>query len=417
MVRNFTFGVLVGAFVAITSSARAADAPSEIKLGTLYASSGNFASISMPVHYGLKLWADAKNAEGGVFVKAFNKKIPLKLVEYDDQSNTATAATLYNQLITQDKVDILVSDSGSVLTSVAVPIARDHKMLLIDQTGTGATFFTKDNPYIALMSDPVSTIWPKYVADFLTKDGPALGIKRIAILYSTNDFTGTQANAVRSFIKESKASVEIVYDQGVPTNTTSYTVLINNISATNPDAVVELGYPNNDISFLRNLQDGGIRFKWLFAIYPGLETELLEKNVGVKGLEHVFTYVPSSVIEYKPEFGMSLAEFRAAWQKKYPDAKVEFGFNSVAGYTTGLVLELALAAATSLDQLELRKAIFGLSGKLKTIDGTFELDEMGAQIGEITPLGQIESDGKEGLKFVVVYPHDVATGKPVYPAK
>jgi len=417
MIRTLICGVLIGSFVAITSSARAADAPSEIKLGTLYASSGNFASISMPVHYGLKLWADAKNAEGGVFVKAFNKKIPLKLVEYDDQSNTATAATLYNQLITQDKVDILVSDSGSVLTSVAVPIARDHKMLLIDQTGTGATFFTKDNPYIALMSDPVSTIWPKYVADFLTKDGPALGIKRIAILYSTNDFTGTQANAVRSFIKESKAPVEIVYDQGVPTNTTSYTVLINNISATNPDAVVELGYPNNDISFLRNLQDGGIRFKWLFAIYPGLETELLEKNVGFKGLEHVFTYVPSSAIEYKPEFGMSLAEFRAAWQKKYPDAKVEFGFNSVAGYTTGLVLESALAAATSLDQLELRKAIFGLSGKLKTIDGTFELDEMGAQIGEITPLGQIESDGKEGVKFVVVYPHEVATGKPVYPAK
>ena len=417
MIRNLAFGVFVGSFVAITCAARAADAPAEIKLGTLYASSGNFASISMPVHYGLKLWAEAKNAEGGVFVKAFNKKIPVKLVEYDDQSNTATAATLYNQLITQDKVDILISDSGSVLTSVAVPIARDHKMLLIDQTGTGANFFTKDNPYIALMSDPVSSIWPKYVADFLTKDGPALGIKRIAILYSTNDFTGTQATAVRTFIKASGAGVEIVYDQGVPTNTTSYNVTINNIMAVNPDAVVELGYPNNDISFLRNLQDSGTKFKWLFAIYPGLETELLVKNVGAKGLEHVFSYVPSSAIEYKPELGMSLADFHAAWEKKYADAKVEFGFNSVAGYTTGLVLEAALGAAASLDQLELRKAIFGLSGKLKTLDGTFELDETGAQIGEITPLGQLESDGKDGVKFVVVYPHDVATGKPVYPAK
>ena len=416
MTRSWALGVLAGSLLAVLSAARAAEAPAELKLGTLYASSGNFASISMPVHYGLKLWADAKNAEGGVFVKAFNKKIPVKLVEYDDQSNTATAATLYNQLITQDKVDILISDSGSVLTSVAVPIARDHKMLLIDQTGTGATFFTKDNPYIALMSDPVSSIWPKYAADFLTKDGPALGIKRIAILYSTNDFTGTQANAVRGFIKDSKAPVEIVYDQGVPTTTTSYNVTINNIMATNPDAVVELGYPNNDISFLRNLQDSGTKFKWLFAIYPGLETELLEKNVGDKGLEHVFTYVPSSAIAYKPEVGLSLADFRAAWEKKYADAKVEFGFNSVAGYTTGLVLEAALGAAASLDQLELRKAIFGLSGKLKTLDGTFELDDMGAQVGEITPLGQIESDGKGGVKFVVVYPHEVATGKPVYPA-
>jgi branched-chain amino acid transport system substrate-binding protein len=417
MVRKLIVGLVVASFAAFAGGVRAAGAPAEIKIGTLYAASGNFAAISMPVHLGLKLWVEQKNAEGGVFVKPYNKKIPIKLIAYDDQSNTATAATLYNQLITQDKVDILVSDSGSVLTSVAVPIARDHKMLLIDQTGTGAAFFSKDNPYIVLMSDPVSSIWPKYIADFLTQDGPKLGIKRIALLYSTNDFTGTQANAVRGFIKAAKAPVEIVYDQGVPTTTTSYTVIINNIRAANPDAVIALGYPNNDISYLRNLQDSGVKFKWQFNIYPGLETEHLKKTVGEKGLEYVFTYVPSSVIEYKPEFGMGLREFRDAWHKKYTDGKVEFGFNSVAGYTTGLVLDRALATTESMDQLALRKAIFGLSGKLKTIDGTFELDETGAQIGEITPLGQILPDGKGDLKFVVVYPHDVASGKPVYPAK
>jgi branched-chain amino acid transport system substrate-binding protein len=225
--------------VAVTASAaRAADAPAEIKLGTLYAGSGRYASISLPVHDGLKLWIDQKNAEGGAYVKAFDKKIPLKLVAYDDQSNTVTAATLYNQLITQDKVDILISDSGSVLTSVAVPIARDHKMLLIDQTGTGATFFTPDNPYIVLMADPVSTIWPKPLADFLTNDGPALGIKRVAMLYATNDFTGTQANTIRKLIKEANSGVELVFDQGVPTDTSNYTVLLNNVSASNPDAVL-----------------------------------------------------------------------------------------------------------------------------------------------------------------------------------
>ena len=284
MIRHAILAALLTSLTA--TAAPAADAPAEIKLGTLYASSGRFASISMPVHYGLKLWIDQKNAEGGVYVKAFDKKIPLKLVAYDDQSNTATAATLYNQLITQDKVDILISDSGSVLTSVAVPIARDHKMLLIDQTGTGATFFTPDNPYIVLMADPVSSIWPKPLADFITHDGPGLGIKRVAILYATNDFTGTQANAVRKFIKESNSGVEIVFDEGVPTETSNYTVLLNNIRAANPDAVVHLGYASNDIAFLRNVQDSGIKFKFLFCIYPGLETELLEKNVGDKALNY-----------------------------------------------------------------------------------------------------------------------------------
>src|SRR6516164_3832125 len=406
---------IVAAFLlASIGAAQAADAPAEIKLGTLYASSGRYASISMPVHYGLKLWVDQKNAEGGIFVKAFDKKIPLKLVAYDDQSNTATAATLYNQLITQDKVDILIADSGSVLTSVAVPIARDQKKLLIDQTGTGAAFFTPDNPYIVLMADPVSSIWPKPLTDFLTHDGPDLGIKRIAMLYATNDFTGTQANAVRKFIKESGSKIEIVFDQGVPTETSNYTVLLNNIRAANPDAVIHLGYAPNDIAFLRNVQDSGIKFKFLFCIYPGLETELLEKNVGSKGLNYVFTYVPSSQIAYQSQFGMSLNEYETAWQQKYANTNVEFGFNSVAGYTTGLVLEKALAAATSLDQLELRKAIFSLSGNLKTLDGTFALDESGAQIGEITPLGQLIAEG-DHVKFVTVWPHDVSTGKPIYP--
>ena len=398
-----------------TAAAQAADAPAEIKLGTLYASSGRYASISIPVHDGLKLWIDQKNAEGGVYVKAFDKKIPLKLIAYDDQSSTATAAALYSQLITQDKVDILVADSGSVLTSVAVPIARDHKMLLIDQTGTGSAFFTADNPYIALMADPASTIWPKPLADFLTHDGPGLGIKRVAILYATNDFTGAQANSLRKFIKEADAGVDIVFDQGVPTDTSNYTVLLNNIRAANPDAVLHLGYPSNDLAFLHNVQDNGIKFKFLFCIYPGVETELLEKNLGNKALNYLFTYVTASEMSYETNFGMSLADFKAAWFKKYADAKVEFGFNSVAGYTTGLVLEKALATTTSLDQLELRKAIFSLSGNLKTLDGTFELDPTGAQIGESTPVGQLVLDEHDHLKLVTVWPHELASGKPIYP--
>jgi branched-chain amino acid transport system substrate-binding protein len=409
--------VLGAALIGLTfaTQVHAADAPAEIKIGTLYASSGRFASISMPVFSSLKLWADLKNADGGVYVKAFDKKLPVKLVAYDDQSNTATASTLYNQLVTQDKVDLLGADSGSVLTAPAVTIARDHKMFLFDQTGTGASFFSKDNPYIALMADPVSTIWPKPVADFVIHDGPALGIKKIAILYSTNEFTGTQATAFRKFIKDSGAPVEIVYDQGVPTETTNYTVIVNNINNTHPDAVFTFGYAPNDIAFLRNVADVGVKFKMLFVIYAGLEKELLEKNVGDKGLEHVFTYVPASDLEYPVNFGMNLPTYKAAWDKKYSDGKLEFGLNAVAGYTTGLVIEKALSVATSLDQMELRRAVFSLSGNLKTLCGPFALDETGGQTGELTPLGQLEFDDHGHLKFVSIYPHDTATGKPVYP--
>src|SRR6201996_5380655 len=99
--KSLAFAMMCAAAPAFAQPA----APSEIKIGALYASSGPYASISMPVFDAFKLWADQVNAAGGVEVKAFGKKIPVKIIAYDDQSSTATAATLYNQLITQDHVD------------------------------------------------------------------------------------------------------------------------------------------------------------------------------------------------------------------------------------------------------------------------------------------------------------------------
>ena len=138
--------------------------------------------------------------------------------------------------------------------------------------------------------------------------------------------------------------------------------------------------------------------------------------VGNKAVDYVFGYVTASQISHEPNFGMSLKEYSAAWHNKYADLQLEFNFNSVAGYTTGLVLEKALATAASLDQLELRKAILSLSGQLKTLDGSFELDPAtGAQIGELSPIGQLVPGENDHLKLVTVWPPDVANGKPIYP--
>jgi branched-chain amino acid transport system substrate-binding protein len=401
-----------GMMSAVGANAQPA-APAEIKIGALYASSGPYASISMPVFDAFKLWVDQVNANGGVEMAAFGKKIPLKLIAYDDQSSTATAATLYNQLITQDHVDLLVADSGSVLTSVGVPIAKEHKQFLFDVSGTGSAFFTDDNPYIALMADPVSTIWPHYISDFLADEGAKAGIKTVAILYSTNDFTGTQAAALKGFF-ERDGKVKVIYYQGVPTTTSNYTVLINNIAALNPDAVLELGYVGNDIAFLRNLQDSGTQFRFVFSIYAGTEKEEIEKNVGVSALTNIYSYVPASNYEYKPNFGMTLTEFREAWLKKYPTgSNVAFGANAVYGYMAGLVVERTLATTKSLDQMAIHDAVFALSGELKTLDSTFVLRKDGAQIGEVTPLGQLQAAGKDELNLVAVYPPDLANGKAI----
>ena len=92
---------------------------------------------------------------------------------------------------------------------------------------------------------------------------------------------------------------------------------------------------------------------------------------------------------------------------------MEFGFNAIAGYNTGLVIERTLATTDSMAQLDLRKAAFAMSGKVRTLNGPFELNSMGAQIGSVTPAGQLVPDGKGKLRMNVVYPPEVATAKAI----
>ena len=406
--------LLITATLGLAGFAHAADAPDAIKIGTLYATSGTFANTSTTTYRGLQLWAELQNAAGGVYVKAFHKKLPVKLIAYDDQSDTGTAAALYNRLITQDHVDLLVADMGSVLASVGVPIAREHKQLFFNQTGTGANLFAADNPYTLLISAQMSVPWASTLSGFLASDGVKLGVKKVALLYATNDFTLTQANTIRAAIKAS-GKMEIVFDSGVPTATSNYVTLVNNIAAHQPDAVINLAYPGADIAFLRAVQDAGASFKMLFTIYAGIENELVHHAVGDAGVLNTLTYLPPSLHENTVNFGMALPAFRAAWDKRYANEHMEFGFNALSGYNTGLVLEKTLSVATSLDQLELRRAVFSQSGQLKTLAGSFELRADGAQLGLANLIGQIQKQADGTLKLVPVYPAADAAAKTIYP--
>ena len=66
--KALAFGMLCAA--AVGSAHAQPAAPTEIKIGALYASSGPYASISMPVFDAFKLWVDQVNARGGVEMAA-----------------------------------------------------------------------------------------------------------------------------------------------------------------------------------------------------------------------------------------------------------------------------------------------------------------------------------------------------------
>jgi len=400
--------MLASGGVAMSAPVSTAQPPSEITIGTLYSGSGNFAVSSQNEYHGLQYWADTINKNGGVMVKAFGKKIPVKIVSYDDQSSTATATTLYNQLITQDKVNVLIADFGSVLTSVAVPLAAEHHMLLIDPTGSSTTFFTKKTDYLADVSIRASSIWPIPLGKFLLHEN----IKRVAILYDANDFDASQANTLKSVLD--KGGVTPIYFDSVPTSESNYFVLLHTIAAQHPDAVIELGYLDNDIAFLRALSSSGLHFKMTFTIFPGQLQALLTKNVGEKVLNYTFTYPTPPLVKYeKVTYGPNTDQFVKQWSDAHNGQTPNF--LNAAGYNAGLIVQDMLGTAKDFTQESFHQALMDISSKTTTVLGKFQINASGAQIGEFLPVAQlIPENGKN--KIVVVYPAADETGKPVYPA-
>jgi len=389
------------------TSSSASSVEGTLTIGTLYSGSGSFAASSIPQYDGLKFWASQVNAAGGVLVGGLHKKFMVKIVAYNDQSDPTTAATLYNQLITQNHVDILASDFGSVLTAPAVTLAQEHKIVLFDPTGTGATFFSSPNPYLVLTSLPTSAVWPKPAADFILSKH----ISKVAIVYCANDFDQSQANTIKATL--ATGGVTPVYFQAVPTSTSDYGPIIQKIQSLSPEAVIELGYQNNDIAFLNDLRSASVHFPFVLTAFPTQLPQLFAKDVGASGLAYTFGYgVPPVLQINNVNYGMGFSAFEQAFSA----SNGPVSFLNVAGYQLGLVIQDALAHAASLDQLAIRAGVTAISGQLKTLTGTFIVNDTGAQLGELLPVAQDQPSSSGQIDWKIVYPADQANAQAVYPA-
>jgi branched-chain amino acid transport system substrate-binding protein len=380
-----------------------------LTVGTLYAGSGDFAESSIPELNGFKFWMNQVNANGGVYVQGLHKKFRVKLVAYNDQSDPTTAGTLYNQLITKDKVNIFMADFGSVLTAPAVTLAKEHQMVLFDPTGTGATFFQSGpNPYLALTSLPSSGVWPKPLVQFLISEH----VHNVAIIYCANDFDQSQANTIAAGLKA--AGDAPVYFQAIPTTTSDYGTLIQAVKAKQPGAVIELGYPNNDIAFLNNLRSSAVHFPMVLTAFPPQLPALFLKDVGAAGLNYTFGYgVPPVLAINKVSFGMGFSQFSAAFTKANG---TPVNFLNVAGYNAGLIIQAALAHTKTLSQLGIRAGLSAISGHTTTLTGQFMLNNAGAQLGDLLPIAQYVPASAGAAGFKIVYPPSQASTQPIYPA-
>ena len=102
----------------------------EITVGFSISLSGKFQLQGQQVLQGFLLWQSYINAQGGIAIRAGEKR-PIRLIWYDDRSRINGARENVVQLLRTDHVDILLGPYSSSLATRAVEIAEEQKKRIV----------------------------------------------------------------------------------------------------------------------------------------------------------------------------------------------------------------------------------------------------------------------------------------------
>src|SRR5712692_951202 len=100
-----------------------------IKIGYGISQTGGLAPNGKSALLAQKIWEEDINKKGGLLGR------PVKLVYYDDQTNSATVPGIYTKLLDVDKVDLIIGGYGTNMLAPAMPLVIQRKKMFIGLLG------------------------------------------------------------------------------------------------------------------------------------------------------------------------------------------------------------------------------------------------------------------------------------------
>ncbi|HKI58840.1 MAG TPA: amino acid ABC transporter substrate-binding protein [Trueperaceae bacterium] len=372
-------------------------AQSEVKVGVSVALTGNFANLGKLELDGLQLWADHVNQNGGIDVGG--KKLPVKLIYLDDQSDTTTSTRLTQRLITQDKVDFLVGPYSSGITQATTAIAERYKIITIAPLANAPDLYKRGFKYLFGVL-PLATQYLQGVLDLVHGFSPTP--KTVAILTPDNIFSLAAAEGAQAYAKQ--IGMDVVFFKKYPPTAQDFTAVLSQIKSLDPDVVLGTGYLNDSIQIVKQMAQSGFSPKALgFTIatsVPDFAKSLGSTANGIIGGEWWEPTYQSS----DPVFG-SNADFVKAYQAKYGSTPPYY---AAAGAEAGVLLQMGIEKAGSLDSDQVRQALLSLDAS--TLFGPVNYDANGVNTHAAPAASQI-MDGRA----TPVFPAAAAEAEAVYP--
>jgi branched-chain amino acid transport system substrate-binding protein len=214
----------------------------------------------------MKGWEKLVNAEGGVFVREDNARLPIQLVLYDDESSPEKSVELYEKLAAVDKVHLFIGPGSSPITLRASTVAERLKIPMILVEANSPIIYARGFQWIAGVDRPAQ-YWSIPYFDLIKdlRDKGVVNYRTIAFLIEDHPHTKDIAEGSIELAK--KAGLEVVATESVPFQTSDFSAVIARFKQLNPDIVYSSGWTVTSVPFVKQAHELGLKPKALHVIH------------------------------------------------------------------------------------------------------------------------------------------------------
>ncbi len=339
-----------------------------VKIGELNSYKA-FPAFLEPYKKGMELAVEEINAAGG----------KVQLVTRDDGGTPGDAVRVAEELITRERVDVLMGTFASNVGLAVSNLANQRKVLflasepltdkIVWENGNRYTFRLRPSTYMQVA--------------MLVPEAAKLKKKRWAIVYPNYEYGQSAAASFRKLLAQAQPGVEFVAEQAPALGKIDAGAVVQALADAKPDAIFSALFAADLQKFVREGNTRGLfRNTAVFNLLAG-EPEYLDTLKDETPEGWWVTGYPWSEIN-TPEH----RKFRDAYQKRWNDYPRQ---GSVVGYTAVHAAAAAVRKAGSTDTEKVIQALKGL--EMQTPFGPVvwrSLDHqstMGAYVGQLARKG------------------------------
>ena len=361
----------------------------QLKVGISASLSGQFRVQGRQALAGLQAWAGDVNQAGGIALSKGSPKAQVSVVYHDDASKPDQAKQATEQLISQDKVDLLFGPYSGVLASAAAEVAESFQKVIWNQGGAIDDIYQQGYRWVV----GILTSASQYLTGLLPliSDADPYAASVGLLKAGTGAFPRVIAQEVQ---RQAEAlGFQVCYVREYPASLDDFSGIVEEIRDAGPDVLAAVGRIHNDLDIARSLVRRPIRLRAAAVVAAPIQQFREALGDEVEGFIGPSQWEPGG--QYPRDYGPSARQVLESLTRQ---RRCPVDYPMAQAYAAGLVAQRCLEHAGSLGDRALRQAAGELD--FSTFYGRFKIDPAtGRQVGRSTLLVQWQRGRK-----VIVWP-------------